>query len=121
MAGMDKKLLAARELLRAANAIEGTRCFAVGPIEHYTDSIDHAIGNTLEFACPLLADMADEDEPYEEIGPEPLSRPEAILLLPKFIERCCEILSGPPPFPCMCMSTRAQTFVFFLLHETDVD
>ncbi len=113
---MDEKLRAALDLLRSAMAVESTRQFAIGPLVPYAESVDQAVGNTLEFASALLSDLANEDEPFEEIGEEPISRSDAIRLVPKFIDRCCEILAGQPPFPCMCMSVRAQTFALILAY-----
>src|SRR5436305_4264109 len=111
---MNAKLSGVRQLLGAALTVASTRHFAVESFEPYTDSIDDAVGNIIEFASALLSDLASEAEPFEDFGDEPLSRMDAVQMVPKFMERCRTILSGQPPYPCMSMAVRALTFALVL-------
>ena len=116
---MDTKLHAAIDLLNSARGAMDTRHLAIGPLEPYTESVDHAVASALEFASALLMELVTDDEPFQEIGEEPMSHPEAVRLIPRFIERCCEIiLTEQPPLPCTCMAVRAQTFAC-ILKSTD--
>jgi hypothetical protein len=118
MGVMDEKHRAALDLLRHAKGVLGARTLATGSLEPYSQSVDIAVAGILEFVSGLLADLVTADEPIGLIGQEPMSRSDAIRLAPKFIDECCDILSGEPPFPCTGMYLRAQTFSY-LLGSTD--
>jgi hypothetical protein len=73
------------------------------------------MGNVLEFASSLLADLSSDqeadDEPFEDFGDEPTSKDDAIKRVTGFIERCCSILTTNASVrPYMSMSVRAATF-----------
>jgi hypothetical protein len=116
---MDLRQRAALDLLRSAIVVLDARALATGSLEPYTESADFAVANTLELVSGVLNELIYADEPIEEIGDEPMSRKEAVRLVRQFIERSCEILSGPPPYPFTGIATRAQTFYSLLRSSED--
>ena len=116
---MDVRLLKAAELIRAAQQLLDARPLACGERPPCAESIDQAVAHKLEVISGLLTELSRPEEPYEEIGVEPMSQADAILLLPDFLERCRELLATDGPYPCTCIATRSQTFAFYLVHEDD--
>ncbi|HEY2895437.1 MAG TPA: hypothetical protein VGJ16_14530 [Pirellulales bacterium] len=112
-------VLKAAELIGAAQKLLEGRPLASGARPPCAESIDDALAHTLEAISGLMSESSGPKEPYEEIGQEPLSQAEAILLLPAFLERCRELLGTDGPYPCTCIATRAQTFAFYLVQEDD--
>jgi len=118
---MDVTTRAVLDLLHVAQSALGTRPLAVGPLEPYAQSVDHIVGHALEYASALLGDLSNDNDPFLEFGKEPLTHAEALELAPTFIQSCCNILAGEPPFPLACMSIRAQTFACVLLSSSEKD
>jgi hypothetical protein len=108
-------------VLRAALTIANTRYLTEGHLAPYNESIDGSVGYALELASALLSDLANASDPFEEIGPEPMGRSEAVALVSSFLERCCELFAEPAPRPYMCMAIRAQTLADFLLEPASED
>jgi hypothetical protein len=116
---MDVRLLKAAELIRAAQNLLDARPLASGERLPCAESIDHAVAHTLEAIGGFMTESCEPEEPYEEIGPEPMSQADAILLLPDFLERCRQLFATDGPYPCTCLATRARTFAFYLVEEDD--
>jgi hypothetical protein len=106
-------------LIDAASAIVAVRPADSDDLAAYQESADHALGHVLELVSALLAELASEDDPYQEIGVEPRCKEDAVRLVQPFVDRCREILLGEPPFPWMCISTRALTYALLFLASTE--
>lgn len=114
---MSEDTALALSLLNSASAVAHARQFATGGLEPYAESVDHAVASLLEFFSAVVGGLASENDPYQEVGTEPTSQLHAASAVPSFLDQCREILSGPPPYPFMCISTRAQTFACILLDK----